>query len=199
MKRKEIEKLLKSEIENNTPFVLPNALRANVTPEIVREKAKSKKHEKPYFRFRYLYVSLCMFAVLVVGLGIFLPNINQNYIADHNQTQTEDYIIVSTIYVDDYRAEVTSNKDNTLSSVKIYQNTTTLQNVDLSALQTITQAYSYVITYFDDLNLFDGVSQIQFSVNSTNSTSVSANYDSMKISLLSALAENDLNLTIVQR
>lgn len=198
MKRKDLESLLKNEIESNVPFVLPNAIKANVTPEPYKEKEKNKKNEKPYFRFRYLYVTLCMFAVLMVGLGIFLPDINNRFLADNSQSQTENYIVASTLYVGDYRAEVTSNSSNVVSSIKIYVDSSLLENVNLTNINNVKSAYNYIVNYLNEEEAFV-VTEVEFSVHSTKSENDDAIYNSLIISVEQSLSLYGLNLNIVRR
>ncbi len=198
MKRKDLESLLKNEIESNVPFVLPNAIKANVTPEPYKEKEKNKKNEKPYFRFRYLYVTLCMFAVLMVGLGIFLPDINNRFLADNSQSQTENYIVASTLYVGDYRAEVTSNSSNVVSSIKIYVDSSLLENVNLININNIKSAYNYIVNYLNEVEAFV-ITEVEFSVHSTKSENDDAIYNSLIISVEQSLSLYGLNLNIVRR
>ena len=198
MKRKDLESLLKNEIESNVPFVLPNAIKANVTPEIYKEKQNNKKNEKPYFRFRYLYVTLCMFAVLMVGLGIFLPDINNRFLADNSQSQTENYIVDSTLYVGDYRAKVTSNSSNVVSSIKIYVDSSLLENVNLTNINNVKSAYNYIVNYLNEEEAFV-VTEAEFSVHSTKSENDDAIYNSLIISVEQSFSLYGLNLNIVRR
>ena len=119
MKKKDIEKMLKSEIEQNVPFVLPNVLKTPCKVEEVIELAKPKKEDKPYFQFRYMYASLVILSVLVVGLGIFLPNTKSNGLFSSGVVVAEEFDVYTTIATPDIVVGLTTDEEDIVSSLVI--------------------------------------------------------------------------------
>ena len=65
MKKKDIKQMLKTEIEQNVPDVLSKVLS---TPVKVEEfKKETSPDKKPYFQFRYLYLSLVMLSLIHIS------------------------------------------------------------------------------------------------------------------------------------
>lgn len=116
MKRQEIEKLLKQEIEDNVPFVLPKVLETPCKIEEVVEKAEVKKSDKPYFQFRFLYASLIICALLVIALGS-LPTAKTNSILGSNNS--EKYVVTTTVEFGDSVVYLESNQNNVVTKVVI--------------------------------------------------------------------------------
>lgn len=118
MKKKDIERILKSEIEQNVPFVLPEVLKTPCEVEQVINEAKEER--KPHFQFRYLYVTFAMFAILIVGLGTFLPYTrNNNFMSPNNNSVVCEYTVNTSIEMGDIKFDIVSNEKGIITNLKI--------------------------------------------------------------------------------
>lgn len=117
MKKRDIEQMLKAEIEQNVPFVLPEVLKTPCKIEDVVECADDCPQTKPYFQFRYLYASLVVFAIMVIALGSFVPDTKRGGLMA-GQVQ-ENYIVTTTIQVENASATIKSDENGKVQSVVI--------------------------------------------------------------------------------
>jgi hypothetical protein len=117
MRKRDIKRMLKAEIEQNVPFVLPEVLKTPCKIEDVVECVEDSPQTKPYFQFRYLYASLVVFAIMVVALGSFVPDTKRGGLMA-GQVQ-ENYIVTTTIQVENASAIIKSNENGKVQSVVI--------------------------------------------------------------------------------
>lgn len=186
MKKKDIKQMLKTEIEQNVPDVLPKVLS---TPVKVEEfKKETSPDKKPYFQFRYLYLSLVMCAILVIGIGFFLPGVKSNNVLTPDATN-EEYTITTTIGVEDYTANIVTNNLNNVLSISILHNdfVYTLQNAN-----NLTDAITKVINYLQKENALQSNSSITLAVLASINDKTEQSFNEVKTSLQNVLESKGL-------
>lgn len=191
MKKKDIEKALKAEIEQNVPNVLDKVLSTPVTVEEVIEK---ENHKKPYFQFRYLYLSLAMCAVLVIGIGFLLPSVKQNSMS-RPDIAIEDYTVVTNITVGDYTANIISNKLDSVNVVIVRHGEET---IEIPQSATMLDALTNVVRYLKNANAFEDISQIVLNVSASNAEYSTTCYNSISQILDDVLTSFELNVDIAK-
>ena len=191
MKKKDIEKLLKMEIEKNVPDVLPNVLSTPIVKEKVKEEEK-KADIKSYFQFRYMYVSLAMCAVLLIGIGFLLPSIRQNSVTTPNQT-TENYTITTEITAGENNATIVADSLNKVSSVTVNGEEITLLGVD-----NLDSALELVVDLLISENAFDGLSEVTLNVDTSITKHETACYNVLKTNLETLFDENNIEVNIIK-
>lgn len=145
MKKKDIERMLKTEIEQNTPDVLSKILSTPVEVEKVKQtNTQPQKNNAPYFQFRYLYVAFALCAVLVIGLGFLTPNVQDGGILGNYQEHA-NYNVNCGLTVNDVKISFVYNTSNSISSYKVTKGGVTT-NVELSAVATLDNALDYAIS-----------------------------------------------------
>ena len=189
MKKKDIERLLKMEIEKNVPDVLPNVLNTPIVKEKVKEE--EKQNVKSYFQFRYLYVSLAMCAVLLIGIGFLLPSIRQNSVTTPNQT-TETYTITTEINVGENNAEIVADSLNNVSSITLNG-----EEIALIGIENLDMALEVVVDLLIQENAFSEVEEITLNVETSISKHETACYNVLKTNLETILGENGISVNIV--
>ena len=118
MKKKDLEKMLKNEIESSVPFVLPNVLKTPCEIEEVIESANVNKKDKPYFQFRYIYASLVILTVLMVGFSTMIPQAKTHGILSGGVVVAEEYEVHTTITAKNINiALITNEQDKVVSLV----------------------------------------------------------------------------------
>ncbi len=191
MKKKDIERLLKAEIEKNVPDVLPNVLSTPIVKEKVKEEEK-KESVKSYFQFRYLYVSLAMCAVLLIGVGFLLPSIRQNSVTTPNQT-TENYTITTEITAGVNEAVIVADSLNRVSSVTVNG-----EQISLLGVENLDDALELVVDLLITENAFDGVSEVALDVDTSISKHETACYNVLKTNLSTLFDEKNIEVNIVK-
>lgn len=171
MKKREIEQMLKAEIEQNVPFVLPEVLKTPCKIEEVVNVKEEKAKEKPYFQFRYLYASLVVFAIMVVALGSFLPNAKKGSLLSGQVL--ENYVVTTSIQVENTSAVIKSNEQGKVVSVIINGvNHTWIEN------STLSETVEYVIELFNQSD-FD-INTITVNLESTKQVNKELDFDQIK-------------------
>lgn len=186
MKKKDIKQMLKTEIEQNVPDVLSKVLS---TPVKVEEfKKETSPDKKPYFQFRYLYLSLVMCAILVIGIGFFLPGVKSNNVLTPDATN-EEYTITTTIGVEDYTANIVTSNLNNVLSISILHNdfVYTLQNAN-----NLTDAITKVINYLQNENALQSNSSITLAVLASINDKTEQSFNEVKASLQNVLESKGL-------
>lgn len=186
MKKKDIKQMLKTEIEQNVPDVLSKVLS---TPVKVEEfKKETSPDKKPYFQFRYLYLSLVMCAILVIGIGFFLPGVKSNNVLTPDATN-EEYTITTTIGVEDYTANIVTSNLNNVMSISILHNdfVYTLQNAN-----NLTDAITKVINYLQNENALQSNSSITLAVLASINDKTEQSFNEVKTSLQNVLESKGL-------
>ena len=186
MKKKDIKQMLKTEIEQNVPDVLSKVLS---TPVKVEEfKKETSLDKKPYFQFRYLYLSLVMCAILVIGIGFFLPGVKSNNVLTPDATN-EEYTITTTIGVEDYTANIVTSNLNNVLSISILHNdfVYTLQNAN-----NLTDAITKVINYLQNENALQSNSSITLAVLASINDKTEQSFNEVKTSLQNVLESKGL-------
>ncbi len=186
MKKKDIKQMLKTEIEQNVPDVLSKVLS---TPVKVEEfKKETSPDKKPYFQFRYLYLSLVMCAILVIGIGFFLPGVKSNNVLTPDATN-EEYTITTTIGVEDYTANIVTSNLNNVLSISILHNdfVYTLQNAN-----NLTDAITKVINYLQNENALQSNSSITLAVLASINDKTEQSFNEVKTSLQNVLESKGL-------
>lgn len=185
MKKRELEHLLKNEIENNVPFVLPEVLKTPCKVEEVVETAK--KVEKPYFQFRYMYASLVILAILVVGLGALIPNTKSGGIMSGGSVVAEEYEVYTTVTTSDTVVSMTTDESGLVLSVVINgisQPVVVGKNVE--------DAVEYIVEVLDTANTLD--SDIVLDIESKNSYNPNADIEDITTLFKTALYNKGINL-----
>lgn len=186
MKKKDIKQMLKTEIEQNVPDVLSKVLS---TPVKVEEfKKETSPDKKPYFQFRYLYLSLVMCAILVIGIGFFLPGVKSNNVLTPDATN-EEHTITTTIGVEDYTANIVTSNLNNVLSISILHNdfVYTLQNAN-----NLTDAITKVINYLQNENALQSNSSITLAVLASINDKTEQSFNEVKTSLQNVLESKGL-------
>lgn len=186
MKKKDIKQMLKTEIEQNVPDVLSKVLS---TPVKVEEfKKETSPDKKPYFQFRYLYLSLVMCAILVIGIGFFLPGVKSNNVLTPDATN-EEYTITTTIGVEDYTANIVTSNLNNVLSINILHNDFVykLQNAN-----NLTDAITKVINYLQNENALQSNSSITLAVLASINDKTEQSFNEVKTSLQNVLESKGL-------
>ena len=190
MKKKDIEKLLKMEIEKNVPDVLPNVLSTPIVKETVKEEQKTTTNS--YFQFRYLYVSLAMCAVLLIGIGFLLPSIREHAVANSNQT-TETYTITTEIVAGGYEAEIVADSLNKVTSIVVNGTEISLVGVDH-----FDDALEVVVDLLISQNAFDGVEEVVLNVETSISKHETSCYGVINTNLQTLFTQKNVDCDIVK-
>ena len=119
MKKKDLEKMLKKEIESSVPFVLPNVLKTPCKIEEVVEAANVEKKDKPYFQFRYIYASLVILTVLMVGFSTMIPQAKTHGILSGGVVVAEEYEVHTTITAKNINIKLITNEQDKVVSLVI--------------------------------------------------------------------------------
>ena len=119
MRKRELENLLKNEIESHVPFVLPEVLKTPCEIEEVIESANVKTKDKPYFQFRYIYASLVILTILMVGFSTMIPQAKTNGILSGGMVVAEEYEVYTTLNANDIQISMISDEDDKVVSLVI--------------------------------------------------------------------------------
>lgn len=188
MKKKDIERMLKSEIEQNVPFVLPEVLKTPCEVEQVINEAKEEI--KPHFQFRYLYVTFAMFAILIVGLGTFLPYTRNNNFMSPNSSVVCEYTVNTSIDIGDIKLDIVSNEKGVITNLKINN-----VNDPFAVRQDIEEELLYLIDQLNSNNLIN-TDSITLTVKTSDARYAETQYNKVKGYLVSALELVNLEINI---
>ena len=119
MRKRDLEKLLKNEIESNVPFVLPEVLKTPCEIEEVLDSAKLDKRDKPYFQFRYIYASLVVLTILMIGFSTMIPQAKSNGILSGGVVVAEEYEVNTTLTTNDLELSMITNEEDEVVSLVI--------------------------------------------------------------------------------